>query len=223
MVSTTLPTRPPHSITLWHPALEFSFAYRIKVRDHSPNRQSKTNLDLKIKSKVVKLNDISKLILIILELLVSLMKLENESCKLRSKLRDYLVNYGWINQRPNLLLEVCTSYEGKTSQFKLIKLLLERIPTLSIHTIATLFIFWLTKNFQGLLFGVNLIILLRQNSSLHSFELSWMEDSMKIKSISVVNQHRSVFILLNSFWCIQMPNYASWSATSWQVFVHYLV
>jgi hypothetical protein len=105
---------------------------------------------------------------------VSLMKLENESCKLRSKLRDYLVNCGWINQRPNLLLEACTSYEGKTSQFKLIKLLLERIPTLSIHTIATLFIFWLTKNFRGLLFGVNLIILLRQNSSLrrdYSFSL----------------------------------------------------
>ncbi|EFX65618.1 hypothetical protein DAPPUDRAFT_332992 [Daphnia pulex] len=106
-------------------SLEFSFAYQIKVRDHAPNRQSKTNLDLKIKSKVVKLKDISKLILIILELLVSLPKSENESCKLRSKLRDYLVNYGWINQRPNLLLEVCTSFEGKTSQFKLIKLLLE--------------------------------------------------------------------------------------------------
>ncbi len=122
-------TEPDTLMTFDHlmTSLEFSFAYQAKVRDHAPNRQSKTNLDLKIKSKVVKLKDISKLILIILELLVSLPKSENQSSQLRSELQSYIINFEnkLTNQRPNLLLKACEAYQGNINDFKLIKFLLK--------------------------------------------------------------------------------------------------
>ncbi|EFX87887.1 hypothetical protein DAPPUDRAFT_221111 [Daphnia pulex] len=80
-----------------------------------------------IKSKADKLEEISELILVILKLLVSIPKSKTQSKKLKSLLAIYINIYELkrANQKPNLLLKVCTTHQGKPNEFKLIKLLLK--------------------------------------------------------------------------------------------------
>ncbi|EFX88429.1 hypothetical protein DAPPUDRAFT_95969 [Daphnia pulex] len=107
-------------------SLVFSFVYQVKVHDGARIDQIKIK-DYTIKSKADKLEEISELILVILKLLVSIPKSKTQSKKLKSLLAIYINIYELkrANQKPNLLLKVCTTHQGKPNEFKLIKLLLK--------------------------------------------------------------------------------------------------
>ncbi|EFX88396.1 hypothetical protein DAPPUDRAFT_311368 [Daphnia pulex] len=102
-------------------ALIFSFSFQVKLHDiPSPNEQNTS-----IKSE--KVEEVSSLILRILELLMSVPKSENESTLLRNHLATYIHFYERKrkNQKQNLLLKLCLSLKGQTNEFKLIKLMLD--------------------------------------------------------------------------------------------------
>ncbi|EFX88384.1 hypothetical protein DAPPUDRAFT_234500 [Daphnia pulex] len=108
-------------------SLVFSFVYQVKVHDFARIDQIKINDKMTIKSKADKLEEISELILVILKLLVSIPKSKTQSKKLKSLLAIYINIYELkrANQKPNLLLKVCTTHQGRPNEFKLIKLLLK--------------------------------------------------------------------------------------------------
>jgi hypothetical protein len=73
-------------------SLVFSFVYQVKVHKDARNDQIKIK-DYTIKSKADKLEEISQLILILLQLLVSMPKSEAEREKLKYHLKSYTINF----------------------------------------------------------------------------------------------------------------------------------
>ncbi|EFX88192.1 hypothetical protein DAPPUDRAFT_96505 [Daphnia pulex] len=122
-------TKPDTVLTFDHlmDTLGFCFLYQVKVYDQAPEDEIKMNEEWTIQSRADKLEDISKLILVILKLLVSIPKSKTERRKLKSKLAIYINIYKLkrANLKPNLLLKVCTAHQGDPNEFKLIKLLLK--------------------------------------------------------------------------------------------------
>jgi hypothetical protein len=108
-------------------SLVYSFAYQVRVRDHAPTEEIVVTPKLTIKSKADKLQEISEVILVLLQLLVSIPKSKTESSDLKYRLETHIINYEneCINQLPNLLLKACKAYKGHENDFKLINFLLE--------------------------------------------------------------------------------------------------
>jgi hypothetical protein len=88
-------------------------------------------LSIHIKSKSVKLEEISEVIILILERLSSIAKSEAENKGLEKLLENNIIDNGneRINQLTSLLVKVCTSYQGKPNEFDE-KTALEDIMTL---------------------------------------------------------------------------------------------
>jgi hypothetical protein len=103
-------------------ALMFSFSYQVKLHDiTSPNEQNTSSNQRVNKSKSEKVEEVSSLILRILELLMSVPKSENESTLLENHLATYIHFYERKrpSQKQNLLLNLCSSLKGQTHEFKL--------------------------------------------------------------------------------------------------------
>jgi hypothetical protein len=118
---------------------------------------------------------------------VSIPKSKTQSKQLKNRLAIYINIYELKRacQKPNLLLKVCTSHQGTPNEFKLIKLLLkagadpnavDQQRCSPLHLPAN------SEHFSSRMWG-NPSYSTRAENFTSSFELSWEEDSMKIKSI----------------------------------------
>ncbi|EFX77598.1 hypothetical protein DAPPUDRAFT_321250 [Daphnia pulex] len=122
-------TKPDTVLTFDHlmDTLGFCFLYQVKVYDQAPEDEIQIDEFWTNKSKADKLEEISQLILVLLKLLVSIPKSKTQSKRLKSRLATHINIYELkrTNQKPNILLKICTSHRGDANEFKLIKLLLK--------------------------------------------------------------------------------------------------